>query len=168
MFSDCVGETTMRKVYLEKRSTDESDTIGTIDTIDSIDTMDNIDTFDELNYIDLFLHRELENYNNFTTELFTQDLNTSHMEQGNSSLSEGRASVIRSCQDELETQLTQGSSTSAPRNQSFDAFNLQQPSEHISSDLGHSSLYFLKNSSHTSIHQETSPDTPSTSRLPVK
>ena len=94
----------MRKIYLEKRSTDECDTIGTIDTSDTIDTIaaiDNIDTFDELNDIDLFLHRELESFNNFTSEFFTDDLNTTNMEQPNITFSEERASVIRSCQDEL-------------------------------------------------------------------
>ena len=108
----------------------------------------------------MFLHRELENYNSYTTEFFTQDLNIIHLEQGNSSLSEGRASVIRSSKDHLETQLTQCPSTSAPRDNSFDGFDIQQISEHSSSDLDPSSLYFLENTS-------VSPNTPSTSTLPV-
>ena len=161
MFSDCLKETKMRKIYLEKRSTDDCD------SNDSIDTIDTIDTFDELNDIDMFLHRELENYNNYTTEFFTQDLNIIHLEVGNSSLSEGRASVIRSSKDHLETQLTQCPSTSAPRDNSFDGFDIQQISEHSSSDLDPSSLYFLENTSSTYNDQEPSPNTPSTSTLPV-
>ena len=147
----------MRKIYLEKRPTDECDIIGTIDTIDTID---------ELSDIDLFLHRELENYNNYAEEFFTQDLSTSHIEQGDSFLSEGRVSVIKSSQDELKTKLTQSPSTSAPYDYSFDAFTIKQTSEHNSSDLDYSSPYFLENSSSTSNDQDPSPDTPSTSTLP--
>ena len=153
----------MRKVYLEKRPTDECDTSNTIDIIDTVDT---INTIDELSDIDLFLNRELENYNNYTEEFFTKDLSTSHVEQGNSSLSEGRVSVIKSSQYELRTKLTQSLSISAPYDNTFDAFTIQQTSEHISSDLDYSSPYFLENSSSTSNDQVTSPDTPSTSRLP--
>ena len=44
----------MQKVYLEKRTTDECDTIDTNVTTDTIDTIA------KLNDIDLFLHGELE------------------------------------------------------------------------------------------------------------
>ena len=119
----------MQKVYLEKRTTDECDTIDTNVTTDTIDTIA------KLNDIDLFLHGELESYNNYTCEFFTQALKTCYIEKGNNSHSEVRASVIKSSRDELETQLTQGLSISSPYDSRyhFDAFNIQQTSEHSSS-----------------------------------
>ena len=65
----------MQKVYLEKRNTDECDTIDTNVTTDTIDTIA------KLNDIDLYLHRELENYNNYTDEFFTQDLKTCYIDK---------------------------------------------------------------------------------------
>ena len=89
------------------------------------------------------------------------------MEQGNTSIVEGRPSVIKSSKDEYETPLTKCPSISAPYDNSFDHLNHQQTSEHSSRNLDHSSQYIVENSSSTSNDQEHSPDTPSTSRRPV-